>query len=77
MWQLQCPQYMNNTCKTSNQNNTVTKNFSLKLFQPLRHKTLTQLYLGPFIQNGLSDDFKLSNNVSMLEILPQLQNSNF
>ena len=37
-----CPQYMNENYKTSNQDNTVTRNFSLKLFQPLRTKTLTQ-----------------------------------
>ena len=58
---------VNEIYKTSNQNNTVTRNFSLKLFQPLRTKSLTQkccLYLGPFIWNGFPDDVKLSNNLN-------------
>ena len=61
-----CPQYMNEIYRTTNQNNTVTRNSSLKLFQPLRTKALSQKclsYLGPFIWNGLPDDVKLSNNV--------------
>ena len=40
-----CPQYMNEIYQTTNQNNTVTRNSSLKLFQPLRTKTLSQKYL--------------------------------
>ena len=62
-----CPQYMNEIYRTTNQNNTVTRNSSLKLFQPLRTKALSQKflsYLGPFIWNGLPDDVKLSNNVN-------------
>ena len=62
-----CPQYMNEIYQTTNQNNTVTRNSSLKLFQPLRTKALSQKclsYLGPFIWNGLPDDVKLSNNVN-------------
>ena len=62
-----CPQYVNEICKTTNQNNTVTKNSSLKLFQPLRIKALSQKclsYLGPFIWNCLPDDITLSNNVN-------------
>ena len=62
------PEYMNKIYKTSaDQNNAVTRNSSLKLFQPLRTKTLTQKclsYLGPFIWNGLPDDAKLSNTRS-------------
>ena len=61
-----CPQYVSEIYKTSNQNNTVTKNSYLKLFQPLKTKILAQKclsYLGPFIWNGLPDDVKLSNNV--------------
>ena len=60
------PQYMNEIYRTTNQNNTVTRNSSLKLFQPLRTKALSQKclsYLGPFIWNGLPNDVKLSNNV--------------
>ena len=51
-----CPQYLNEIYKTTNQNNTVTRNSSLKLFQPLRTGTLSQKlsYLGPFIWNGLA-----------------------
>ena len=47
-----CPQYMNKIYKKSNQRNTITTNSSLKLFQPLRTKALSQKclsYLGPFI----------------------------
>ena len=58
---------MNKVYKKSNQNNTVTRNSSLKLFQPLRAKALSQkclLYLGPFIWNGLPNDIKMSNNVN-------------
>ena len=61
------PQYVNEIYKNSNQNNTVTRNSSLKLFQPLKTKALSQKclsYLGSFIWNGLSDDAKLSNNVN-------------
>ena len=42
----------------------------LKLFQPLRTKTLTQKCLsclGPFIWNGLPDDVTLSNNVNLFK----------
>ena len=62
-----CPQYMNEIYKTTNQSNTVTRNYSLKLFQPLRTKALSYKflsYLGPFIWNGLPDDVKLSSNVN-------------
>ena len=62
-----CSQYMNKIYKTSNQNNTATRNSSLKLFQPLSNKALSQkclLYLGSFISNGLPDDVKMSNNVN-------------
>ena len=62
-----CPQYMKEIYKTTNQNNTVTRNYFLKLFQPLRTKALSQKYLpylGSFIWNGLPDDSKLSNNVN-------------
>ena len=50
----------------ANQNNTVNRNSSLKLFQALRSKALSQKclsYLGSFISNGLPDDVKLPNNV--------------
>ena len=54
--------------RTTNKNNTVTRNSSLKLFQPLRaEKGLSQKclsYLGLLIWNGLPDDVKLSNNVN-------------
>ena len=62
-----CPQYMNKIYRKTNQNNTVTRNSSLKLFQPLRTKALSQKCLsclGHFIWNGLPDDVKLSNNVN-------------
>ena len=52
---------------TTKQNNTVTRNSSLKLFQRLRTKALSQKcfsYLGRFIWNGLRDDVKLSSNVN-------------
>ena len=58
---------MNETYKTTNQSNAVTRNSSLKLFQTRRTKALSQkylLYLGSFILNDLPDDVKLSNNVS-------------
>ena len=54
-----------------NQNNTVTRNSSLKLFQILRMKALSLKclsYLGPFIWNGLPDDVKLSNNVNTFKL---------
>ena len=57
---------MNEIYTTTNQNNTVTRNSSLKLFQPLRTEALSQKclsYLGPFIWNDLPNDVKLSNNV--------------
>ena len=56
------PQYMNEIYTRTNQNNTVTRNTSLKLFQPLRTKALSHKYLsylGPFIWNGLPDVVKL------------------
>ena len=62
-----CLQYMNEIYTTINQSNTVTRDSSLKFFQPLRTKALSQkclLYLGPFIWNGLPDDVKLVNNVN-------------
>ena len=61
------PPYMNEIYTTTNQNNTVTRNSSLKLIQPLRTNALSQKFLshlGPFIWNGLPDDVKLSNNVN-------------
>ena len=61
---------MNKIYKTSNQNNTVTRNSSLKVLQPPRTKTLTQkcvLHLGPFIWNGLPDDVNLANNVNTIK----------
>ena len=51
----------------NSQSNTVTKNSSLKLLQPLRTKVLNQkclLHLGPFNGNSLPDDVKLSSNVN-------------
>ena len=65
-----CHQYMNEIYKTSNQNNTVIRNSSLKLPQPVRTKVLSQkclLHLESFIWNGLPDDNKLSNNVNMFK----------
>ena len=62
-----CPQYMDKTYKISNQNNNVTRNSFLKLFQPLKTKALRHeclSYLGLFIWNGLPDDVILSNNVN-------------
>ena len=53
-----CLQYMNEIYKTSNQNNVVTRNCSLKHFQPLRTKSLIHKclsYLGLFMWNGLSN----------------------
>ena len=40
-----CPQYMNLTYKASNQNKIVTGNSSLKFFQLVRTKTMTQKYV--------------------------------
>ena len=40
-----CPQYMNLIYKASNQNKIVTKNSSLKFFQLVRTKTMTQKYV--------------------------------
>ena len=54
-----CPQYVNEIYTRTNQNDTVTRNSFIKLFQPLRTKALSQkclLYLGPLIWNGLPDD---------------------
>ena len=56
---------MNEIYKTTNQNNTVTRNSSLKSFKPLRTKVLSQkflLHLGSFILNSQPDNAKLSNN---------------
>ena len=53
------PHYMDEIQRTTNENNTVTSNSSLTLFQPLRTKALSQkclLYLGSFIWNRLQDD---------------------
>ena len=53
----------------TNQNNTITRNSSLKLLQPLRTKALSQKclsYLWPLIWNSFPDDVKLSNNVNTL-----------
>ena len=61
-----CPQ-LNEIYKISNQTYTVTRNSSLKLFQPLRTKALSQKcfsHLVPFIWHGLPDDVKLSDNVN-------------
>ena len=47
--------------------NPATRNPSLKLFQPLSTKILSQKYLsylGPFIWNGLPDEVKLSNKMN-------------
>ena len=58
---------MNEIYQTTNQNNTVTRNSSLKFFQPLRTKALSQKclsYLEPFIWNGLADDIKLSDDIN-------------
>ena len=62
-----CPQHTKEIHKPTNQNNNVTRDSSLKLFQPLRTKALSQKslsYLGPFIWNNLPDDVKLSKNVN-------------
>ena len=64
------PQYMNDIYKTVNLNNTFTRNYFLKLFQPLRTRALSQKYLsylGPFIWKGLPDDVYLSNSVNMFK----------
>ena len=58
---------MNEIYTTTNQNNNVTRNSSLKLFQTLKTKALRQKclsYSGPYIWNGLPDDVKLSNYVN-------------
>ena len=58
---------MYKTYKTCNQNNTVTKNSSLKLFQLLGTKILPQKtlqHLGPLSWNVFPDDITLSNNVN-------------
>ena len=61
-------QYMNEIYKTSNQNNTVTRNSSLKLCQPPRTKAQKLLsHLESLIWNGLPDDAKLSNNENMFK----------
>ena len=47
------PQHMNKIYKTSNQNNTATRNSSSKLFQPLRTSAQSQKclsYLGPLFR---------------------------
>ena len=65
-----CPQYVNEIYTTTNQNITVTRNSSLKPFQPLRTKALGQKYLsylGTLIWNGLPDDVELSNNLNTLK----------
>ena len=57
-----CPEYMNKICKKNNESNAFTRNSSLKLFQPLRTKALTQKclwYLGPSIWNSLLSDVKM------------------
>ena len=62
-----CPRYMNHFNKTNNQNNTVIRNYSLKLFQPLRTKAFSQKCLsclGFFIWNGLVDGAKLLSNTN-------------
>ena len=53
--------------KTCNQNSTVVKNSSLKLFQLQRTKILPQKslpHLGPLSWNALPDDITPSNNVN-------------
>ena len=55
---------MNEIYKTKNQSNTITRNSSLKFFQLLRTKALSQKclsYLEPVIWNALPE---LSNNVN-------------
>ena len=62
-----CPQYINKIYRKANQNNAATRISSLKLFQRLRTKALSQKYLSylePFIWNGLSDDAKMPNDVN-------------
>ena len=57
---------MNETYKTLNQNNTVTRNSNLKPFQPLRTKAQRQKclsYYGLSIWNDLLDYLKLSSNL--------------
>ena len=55
-----CPQYMNER-NLEKQNNIITINFSLKLFQPLRTKALSQKCL------SYLDDFKLSSNANIFK----------
>ena len=65
-----CLQHLKEIYKAFNQNNNVTRNSSLKLFQLLKNKTLIQKclsYLGPFVCNGLPDDVKLSSNVHIFK----------
>ena len=65
------PQYINEIYRTTNQNNSVTRNCSLKLFQPLRTTALSQKYLShlePCIWNGLLDDVKLANNLNTFKL---------
>ena len=40
-----CPQYMNEIYRTTNQNNNVTRNSSLKLFEPLRTKAESEMFV--------------------------------
>ena len=61
-----CPQYINEIYKTSNQNNTATRNSSLKLRTNAQSQKCLW-YLGPFIWNGFPDYVKLSNNVNTVE----------
>ena len=69
-----CPQYTSEIYKTSNQNNTVTRNSPLKLQTKLQTQPQTKAlsqkclsHLGPFIWNGFPDDVKLSNNVNTFQ----------
>ena len=45
-----CPQYMSEIYKTTNQDYTVTRNSSLKLFQTLGTKAFKQKYWNGFFQ---------------------------
>ena len=61
-----CPQYSSKVYKTSNQSNTVIRNYPLKPFQPLRTKTQSQKclsYFGSLVWNGLPDDAEQSEYV--------------
>ena len=60
-----CPQYMNEIYETTNQNNTVTRNSSLKLFQLLTAKALSQSSvvfrektLGKSLEKNLASNMK-------------------